>query len=134
MRRKKLFIYTVLVAVLLSATLAVGAKTIHERIVNGKEPADNHATAPLVEVDVTKGQSEEKIKNPLPEWNTLINGSYDEEGKDIPQNDEKGKMGLLMREKGMVRRKRILLPGISLPKAGEKWSILTTARTAIQSL
>ena len=93
MRRKKLFIYTVLAAVLLSATLAVGAKTIHERIINGKEPADNHTTAPLVDVDVTKGQPGEKIKNPIPEWNTLINGSYDEEGKDIPQNDEKGQNG-----------------------------------------
>ena len=134
MRRKKLFIYTVLAAVLLSAALGIGAKTIHERIINGKEPADNHTTAPLVDVDVTKGQPGEKIKNPLPEWNTLISGSYDEEGKIYHKMTKKGKMGLLMREKGMVRRKRILLPGISLPKAGEKWSILTTARTAIQSL
>jgi hypothetical protein len=69
MRRKKLFIYTVLAAVLLSAALGIGAKTIHERIINGKEPADNHTTAPLVDVDVTKGQPDEKIKNPLPEWN-----------------------------------------------------------------
>ena len=93
MRRKKLFIYIVLTAVLLSAALGIGAKTIHERIINGKEPADNHTTAPLVDVDVTKGQPGEKIKNPLPEWNTLINGSYDEEGKDIPQNDGKGQNG-----------------------------------------
>ena len=90
MRRKKLFIYTILAAVIVAAALILGAKNIHNKLVNDEKPTDNHGTAPLIDVDVKEGETGEKMKNPLPEWNRLINGTWRDEGTDTPKNDENG--------------------------------------------